>query len=180
MKLITDRMVIDRLCPSDEADLARIAGDKRVAPMLGSFPSPCPPAKAREVVERSRDLARPGFRLAVRREGSFIGTVGLSPVPEDGAPTISYFLDPRLWGRGLMREALEAFLPAIDDAFALPEVEATVFEDNPASCRLLEGLGFDEAGRLHEASAARRGLWPSIRYRRLACADPAAPLGPPA
>ena len=166
MRIETPRLLIDPLTPADEAPLARIAGDRRVARMLGSFPSPCPPEKAREVIGRSRDTSRPGFRLAVRHEGLLAGTVGISPLPERGAPTISYFLDPPLWGRGLMSEALSAFLPALCAAFALPAIEATVFEDNPASIRALERVGFRVAGRLHEPSAAREGTWPSVLMRR--------------
>ena len=177
VRIETPRLLIDRLAPADAGPLARVAGDPRVARMLGSFPSPCPLEKAREVIARSQDLSRPGFRLALRHEGALAGALGISPVPEAGAPTVSYFLDPLLWGRGLMGEALRAFLPALDAAFALPAVEATVFEDNPGSSRLLLGLGFAETGRLREPSAARDGLWPSIRYRRLACGGDGAGLG---
>lgn len=175
MRIATERLTIDRLVPADEGPLARIAGDPRVAPMLGSFPTPCPPAKAREVVARSQDLSRPGFRLALRHGAALAGAVGISPVPEAGAPTVSYFIDPALWGRGLMREALAAFLPALDAAFAVPAVEATAFEDNPASARLLLGAGFREVDRTMEPLAAREGLWPSITFRR-ACAGAGAGL----
>jgi RimJ/RimL family protein N-acetyltransferase len=167
VRIETPRLVADRLTDADEAGLARIAGDPRVAPMLGSFPSPCPPAKAREVIARSQDLSRPGFRLALRHAGAFAGTLGLSPVAEDGASMISYFLDPPLWGRGLMTEALSAFLPALDAAFALPVIEATAFEDNPASIRILRRTGFRIAGSLTEPSAARQGTWPSLLMRRV-------------
>ena len=169
MRIETPRLLIDRLTSADEAPLARIAGDRRVARMLGSFPSPCPPEKAREVIEKSQDFSRSGFRLALRHGGAFAGTVGVSPVPEDGAPTISYFLDPALWGCGLMTEALTAFLPALDAAFAPPAIEATVFEDNPGSVRVLERVGFHIMGRLEEPSAAREGTWPSVLMR---CAGP--------
>ena len=166
MRIETPRLLIDRLTSADEAALARIAGDRRVARMLGSFPSPCPPEKAREVIRRSQDLTRPGFRLALRHDGRFAGTVGISPLPGRGAPTIGYFLDPALWRRGLMSEALAAFLPALDAAFALPAIEATAFEDNPVSIRMLERAGFRAAGRLAEPSAAREGTWPSLLMRR--------------
>ena len=166
MKLVTARLALDRLVPADRDALARIAGDIRVARMLGSFPSPCPPEKAQEVIERSQDLSRPGFRLAIRHRGAFAGTVGISPVTGADAPTVSHFLDPALWGRGLMTEALGAFLPALDAAFALPAIEATVFDDNPASARVLAHVGFRPVAALHEPSAARVGLWPSTRMRR--------------
>lgn len=125
--------------------------------MMGTFPSPCPPERARRVIEGSQDLSRPGFWLALRHDGAFVGAVGISPVSGNGAPTLAYFLDPAFWGRGLMAEALTAFVPALD---------ATVFEDNPASARLLLRSGFRETERMMEPSAAREGVWPSVLYRR--------------
>ncbi len=89
-------------------------------------------------------------------------------MPEDGGPTIACFLDPALWGRGLMREAVEAFLPALDAAFAPSAIEASVVTDNPASAALLRGLGVVEVRRIEEAPAARDALGPSIVFRRAA------------
>ena len=102
----------------------------------------------------------PNFTLAILHEGRFAGTVGFGGEPL----SIGYFLDPALWGRGLMTEALSAFLPEVFDRFPVNRIVADHFEDNPASGAVLRKLGFAETGRDMVQSQGRLEPAPVITY----------------
>jgi RimJ/RimL family protein N-acetyltransferase len=165
VRLETPRLVLDPLTANDAPELARIAGHPLVAPMLWIFPSPCPETLALDVIRRSGDASRPGFRLAIREEGTLVGSVGAGgDVPGEGV-SIAYFIDPAAQGRGVATEAVRAFAPACLEAFGLTVLHADHFEDNLASGVVLRRAGFVEAGRGEGFSAARPAPAPVVRYR---------------
>jgi len=59
------------------------------------------------------------------------------------------------WGRGLMREALQAVCAALFDAGIVRRFEAEVDPANAASGALLGSLGFSREGRLRQRWAAK-------------------------
>lgn len=84
-----------------------------------------------------------GCEFVLDLDGRVIGKAGMWRAGE-----IGYILHPDFWGRGLMREALEALLPF---AFArhreLAAITAEIDPRNVASSRLLARLGFAETHR---------------------------------
>lgn len=83
------------------------------------------------------------------RDGAFLGWVSLRPSrPEvPTSATLGYRLRRAAWGRGFATEAARAVLARAFEAGDLALVEATVYEANSASRRVLEKLGLREAGR---------------------------------
>ena len=71
---------------------------------------------------------------------------------------LGYSIDQRYEGRGLMREALDAALGFIFDAYRLHRVMASYRPDNARSGRLLENLGFEREG-LAKAYLKIDGQW---------------------
>ena len=162
IEIATPRMHLRPLRPADATDLARIAGNDRVAPMMASVASPWPEADVLRWIEQRRWRGRVGFSFGVYvPDGTLIGSVGLGGTPVSTA----YFLDQHYWGRGLMTEAMMAFLPLAFARFALTEVTADHFADNPASGRLLQKLGFVKTGSALGGSAARPVKAPTVSYR---------------
>ena len=165
MRLETARLVLDPLTPDDAPALARIAGHPDVARMLMIFPSPCDKAFARDVIARSGDSYRPGFRLAIREAKTFVGSVGVGgDIPGEGV-SVAFFVAPAAQGRGLATEAMRAFVPACLAALDLAALHADHFEDNPASGAVLRRVGFEPIGRGMGRSAARAEPAPVVRYR---------------
>ena len=74
------------------------------------------------------------------RDGSYIGYVQLSPVPEGWE--IGYHIAKEHTGRGYASEAVQAFLPYIMDKLRLKEVHGVCHRDNAASRRVMEKCGF--------------------------------------
>ena len=130
--------------------------------MLFSVGSPWSEADVNAWLDKSKWRGKPGFRPAVAlKDGTLIGTLGLSPKPFSCA----YFLDPDHWGRGYATEALQAFLRASFDRFEVVEISAAHFVDNPASGRVLTKLGFEKTGEAMGISAARLEKAPEVLYR---------------
>lgn len=131
-----------------------------------------------ELQARSADLTSRGLGLwsVTRREdGSWIGCVGLQPVPDAtsearpdlvGATEILVALAPTFWCRGYAAEAGRAVLHQAFTALALPRVVALVDAPNVASHRLMRHLGFRPVGacpgprhplKVYMLTAAERG-----------------------
>ncbi|MDJ0994146.1 MAG: GNAT family N-acetyltransferase [Dinoroseobacter sp.] len=160
--LRTDRLVMRSLAPGDASDLARIAGDARVAPNIFMATVGWPEAEARAVIEKDRWQGKLMFRLAIcLPDGTFIGSIGASAEPH-----IFYFLDPAHWGRGYAREVVSAFVPAVMAQFDLDWIGAEVFADNPVSGKVLEACSFARAGLGMATSRARLEPAPVLIYER--------------
>jgi len=79
-----------------------------------------------------------------RQTDALIGTCGFHCWDETSAQAeIGYDLSRAHWGRGLIREAIEAALAFGFGTMALSEVCAMAERANPRSIRVLERLGFE-------------------------------------
>ena len=92
-----------------------------------------------------------GFTTVIEFQGQFAGTIGIGAGPS----AVGYFLDPKLWGQGLMAEALAAFCAEIFERFPIARIEADHFIDNPASGAVLTKVGFTKTGTDMGTSKAR-------------------------
>ena len=155
--LQTPRLTLDPVTSADATAIRRIVTDPRVGSMLFVFSPNLSDAEARDFAHRWRWTGTPPFRLALRLNRDFIGTIGLKGLDD---PEIYYFLAPEHQRRGYLSEVLPAFLAAIRERFALPLVTAKAFIDNPASIRLLESNGFRPGGLDSVNSSARPGPAP--------------------
>jgi len=163
--LTTARLTLDPVTSADAAAIRRIVTDPAVGPMLFAFPPDLDLASAEDLASRWGWRGTPPFRLALRpgAGAELIGTIGLKALDE---PEIYYFLAPERHGHGLMREALAAFLPAITRRFGLTRLAAKVFDDNPASARLLTAQGFRPDAAYLQATPARPAPAPAHLFRR--------------
>lgn len=134
----------------DLASLVASANDESVSRGLRDrFPYPYTGEDGRGWLEHAARNADPRDRAwALEVAGDAVGGVSLHlgrDVHRHSAE-LGYWLAQRLWNRGLMREVLGAFVPRAMDAFALHRVQASVYEGNPASMRVLEHCGFEHEG----------------------------------
>ena len=87
-----------------------------------------------------------------------IGTIGAGQ-PDyghvKGQSDIFYFFDLAEGGQGFASEAVQAFADAVFHRFAPASLGADVFDDNPASMRVLSKAGFVKTGEGVGTSAAR-------------------------
>lgn len=140
--------------PGDEARLCRIANNRRVwRNLTDRFPHPYEIQHAREWIARADRDPENAQHFAVIADGELAGGVGFERLPDLGARTaeIGYWVGEPFWGRGI---ATRALLAATARAFASHDfvrLQATVLAWNPASCRVLEKVGYTLEGRLRSS-----------------------------
>ena len=114
-----------------------------------------------EMLARSNRLDPQGFGLWViedRREDArddFAGIAGLEPVPTEvgAAPDMAggvepiIALDPKVWGKGLAGEALDALILHANESLGLSRLVGAVDRPNARSHRLMQRCGFTVMGR---------------------------------
>jgi RimJ/RimL family protein N-acetyltransferase len=174
VELATQRMRLRRLRPADAALIGLYASDERVARMTMAIPHPYPPGAAEAFVDRA--LA-PGARdrtwaldTGADGENGLIGLISLKPLG-GGVAEIGYWVAPAFWNAGYASEAVEG-LVALAEQSGLGALTAEVFQDNPASARVLTRARFVYEGEGETFSLARNAVVPTFRYSR--------PLGAPA
>jgi len=157
--LKTPRLTLRPMRTRDAVSLSALAVAE-VTRNLCSIQPGLSEAGAREHIARHSWCGVPEFLLSIEREGHVIGALGLGGSPV----SLTYFLSPEQWGQGLAGEALGAFLPQVFGRFTLGSVVAECFEDNAASRRVLQRLGFAETGRKTSGAAGRLEPAPVITY----------------
>ncbi len=83
-------------------------------------------------------------------DGTQIGHVEAVPL-QDGWE-LGYHIGADYTGRGYATEALKAFLPFVFESLGIDQMRGVCLAENPASCRVLEKLGF-------RLAYAREGLY---------------------
>ncbi|MEL7212029.1 MAG: GNAT family N-acetyltransferase [Pseudomonadota bacterium] len=168
--LETERLFLRPMMAQDAPRVAEIGGHPDVARMIFRATVPWPVDVVEAFLQEWRWRGQLGFRLGVCRKdtGALIGTIGVGH-PDyghvKGQPDIFYFFDLAESGQGFASETVTAFTDAVFTRFAPASLGADVFEDNPASTRVLTNAGFEKTGGGMASSAARVEPAPVSVYR---------------
>ena len=161
----TERMVLRPLRKSDAGLLEMYGSDERVARMTRTIPHPLPPCAAESYITKatSEDRAEDFWAL----DGSGIGhseMLGLITLErmDRNQSEISYWVAPAFWNTGLASEAVRAMIDA--NPLENKTMFASVFQDNPASARVLTNVGFQYLGDAEVFSVARGASVPTWTY----------------
>jgi RimJ/RimL family protein N-acetyltransferase len=139
----------------EDADtLWRHANDRGIWRNLrDAFPSPYSHLDAMLFIQSVRDQ-RPETVFAIEVEGAAAGSVGFSLQSdvERISAEIGYWLGRRYWGHGIVTAALRAVTRHALEQHGLARLYATPYAWNPASCRVLEKVGYVREGRLRRSA----------------------------
>ena len=166
-EIATPRLRLRRLRPRDAGLIALYCSDRRVAWTTASIPHPYPPGAAEGFIERVLAPGASELSWAIDTgadgENGLVGMIGLKR-KDDGVAEIGYWVAPAFWNTGYASEAVEG---VVGDAARTGwrELTAFVFQDNPASARVLTRAGFAYEGEGEVFSLARGAMVPSFRYR---------------
>ncbi len=133
--------------PDDFDAFHAIVSDYEVVKMLGSWPFPADPDFTRERMETPE--ARAGQVLVIEVDGAFAGTIG------GVAGDLGYMLGRSFWGRGVATWAVGEMVARMFEGSDLDAVTACVWQDNPASERVLTKNGFRLVGQCEDVCKAR-------------------------
>ena len=165
-ELATARLTLRRLLTSDAERVSEITSNWNVARMLRLAPYPQSVAEARSWLASHEVewVAGDSHRFAVLEGGRLIGCADLALILRR-ANEIGYWFDEAVWGRGYASEAAAAVRDFGLMTLGLDHLESGHAFDNPASGRVLMGLGFRKVGETTVWSRPRRAEVVQIKYR---------------
>jgi RimJ/RimL family protein N-acetyltransferase len=161
------RFTLRPLRRSDAGLLALYTADPRVAQNTRSIPHPLPPGAVEAFVARAQADTRDEDVWAIDAtpsgQSELMGVVSLRRL-DRGQSEISYWVAPAFWNTGIASDAVKAMIAANphDDRVVYGEV----FQDNPASARVLTNAGFDYLGDAEAYSVARDATVRTWTYTR--------------
>ncbi len=152
---------------SDMGLIEMHTGDERVARMCSHIPHPLPPGATEAFTTRVTADAREEDVWAMDGTKSggaeVMGLITLQRMDRNQSE-VSYWVAPAFWNTGLASQAVEALVSA--NPMQNATMFASVFQDNPASARVLVNCGFDYIGDAETFSIARGAKVPTWTYLR--------------
>ncbi len=147
----TERLRIEPFENADATALSELMNDEAITRMMQTIPLPFTPVQAADWIAKRPFEGKVGFVAKISlKDGTLIGFIGLGGDPVN----VAYALGRKFWGQGYITEAMLAFLNHVTKTFALDEITAGAFADNPASQRVLGKLGFERTGqKVHKATS---------------------------
>lgn len=172
MEQIINQPVIETarfdLRPVRKSDLGLIemyAADPRVAKMTARIPHPLPPGSIEAFIKRVTATEREEDVWVMDGAKSdwseVMGLISLSRLDRNQSE-IGYWVGPAFWNTHLASDAVEALVranPSGNDAMF-----ASVFQDNPASAKVLTNAGFLYLGDAETYCVARDAAVPTWTY----------------
>jgi len=162
-----ERFTLRPVRRSDTGLISLYIADERVSHGTRSIPHPLPPGVAEGFVarameeERSEDVwVMDGARNGDREVLGVISLVHL----EREQSQLGYWVAPAFWNTGIASEAVQALVQA--NPLNNRTMFAEVFQDNPASARVLTNAGFEYIGDAESHSVARDANVPTWTYIR--------------
>lgn len=161
----TERMILRSIRRSDAGNLELFGSDERVARMTRTIPHPLPPGAVDALIARALDetgaediWVMDGTSTGL---GEFLGLVTLERMDRNQSE-IAYWVVPAFWNSGLASEAVRGMIDA--NPHGDKTMFASVFQDNPASARVLTNAGFQYLGDAETFSVARGATIPTWTY----------------
>lgn len=155
-ELKTGRLLLRKLKSTDANEMFFLRSDENVLRYLGRGPAKTV-AEVEEFIEKINKAADENasvlWGIAFLNEPStVIGTICLwNFKPENYRTEIGYLLHPSHWGKGIMKEAINAVVDYGFNVLGLHSIEALLSPENIASCAVLERTGFTKEGHLKES-----------------------------
>jgi len=161
---MTERLKLRPLQTSDAGLTALYASDRRLAEMTSSIPHPYPPGAAQAFIRHVLENAGNDLVWAIDHLGSSDGhLVGEITLRADG--DLGYWIGAPFWSTGFATEAVDAVV-GFSRTSGIERLRAQVFQDNPASAKVLTKAGFAYVGDGVGVSAARGTSVPLWIYTR--------------
>lgn len=172
MELIGTKCALRPWRGDDAGPLARYANNPRVSRNLcDHFPFPYSVEDAHTWIREQVALSKPPIKnFAITVANSVAGGIGFVPLEGNRRVTAvaGYWLGEPFWGRGIATEAVSMLQDHIWANFSgIHRIEASIFEWNAASCRVLEKCGFIREARLRRACIKDGGVIDLFLYARV-------------
>jgi len=149
--------------------LARRANNRNVwITLRDRFPHPYGIEDAKNFIGRTIKEEGQEKVYCIEIDGAAAGGIGVI-LGEDvyrNTAEFGYWLAEDFWGKGIMTEAVAAFVNYCFEKFSLTRMFASVYASNPASARVLEKAGFVLEGRLRKNVIKDGQILDSLLYAK--------------
>jgi RimJ/RimL family protein N-acetyltransferase len=169
MQIDLDECRIRSWSLTDKESLIENANNRRVwRNLVDLFPHPYTPADADRWLQQMISEV-PSTTFVIDVEGQLAGVIGFTPLSGvfRYAAEFGYWLGEPYWGRGIATAAAKAVAEHAFARYELYRLEASVFEWNPASMRVLEKAGFVREGVFRKSIFKDGQLIDRVMYARL-------------
>jgi len=142
---------------SDAQRLHELADDPEVVRWMSEIPSPYTMEIAQSWIASAARDNPPKF-FAIELDGIVVGGAGIEPrigSHRAGVAIVGYWLGRAYWGRGIATEAVRQIVKLGLAGFR--RLQASVYEPNVASARVLEKCGFQLEACLRSSFLGRNG-----------------------
>lgn len=159
-------LVLREFNSSDRNQIVAILNSPNVTSFLSSrIPSPYSFDDADWWLEIG---CKQGIIKAIEINNLFAGCIGVESGQYEYTFTgeVGYWFAQEFWGKGYATEALKRFIELLPLG-AFHRIQATVFEDNTASCKVLEKCGFKQEANLEKALCKNGCFYNAIIYGKL-------------
>ena len=151
----TNRLSLRPFTLDDAATVQRLAGDEAVAATTLNVPHPYEDGMAEAWIRTHGRRFDRGeavtFAVTLRDDGTLIGAIGLTIDDRHGRAELGYWIGKPYWGRGYATEAGRAVVRYGFEVLGLNRIQASHFEGNLASGRVMQKLGMAYEGRRRQA-----------------------------
>jgi [ribosomal protein S5]-alanine N-acetyltransferase len=141
--LETERLLLRVPSLDDVPAIQRIANHPEIARTTLNIPHPYPDDAAEIWISNllASDEQHYTFLLALKENGTLIGSIGIHPHERFSRAEIGYWLGVEFWNKGYMSEACRKVIDFGFETLGLERIQAGYFTENIASRRVMEKAG---------------------------------------
>jgi len=169
MKLESDGILIRNYIPEDANSLAKHANNSKIwINLRDGFPHPYTVEDAEQFI-KVVNLVDPVSNYAIIINNQCVGAIGFELGKNVFRKTaeVGYWISEELWNKGFMTNAVKLFTDYMFDTFDIIRVQASVFDWNPASGKVLEKAGFTLEARLRKHIIKNGNFVDELIYAKL-------------
>jgi [ribosomal protein S5]-alanine N-acetyltransferase len=147
----TERLVLRPWKIEDAEALLKYASDRRVAD-AGLWPVHKSIEDSLMVLEKMFIPCPMIYAIVLKETGEPVGSIGLVPIGKENYKAsasdreVGYWIGYAYWGRGLMTEALKAFVGCCKEDGTIESLVITTTQTNAGSQGVAEKCGFEKVG----------------------------------
>lgn len=151
---VDEDIILSQIIEKDKPLLVKYLNDKNIYGRTLRIPSPYTLEDAQHWINHVKKETKSFKKLkqfVIRNKKlELIGGVGFHTKygPDSHIDEIGYWLGKDFWNKGIMTKTVKKFCEFGFKNLSLERIEAAVFEDNYASCKVLENAGFQFEGVL--------------------------------
>jgi len=163
----TDRLLMKAISLEDWEEIEAYASDYDMAKTTLNIPHPYPKGSGKDFARHMAEQFDIGkhytFSVFDRKEGYFIGLMGLGVNKEFHHAELGYWIGKPFWGKGIGTEAAAAMMKYGFHELNLHRIFARAFAHNPGSYRIMEKIGMNYEGTFKE-HVYRFGEYADVKF----------------